>query len=142
MSWRWLFLFLILFSCDNSDEDGLLKVNKQHILHNNSSRIWVINTVSQKGVNHTKTKLLQKDLMVIFKSGRVNIQPIATLGNYPEKYGKALVSEDSKELFIDFKDEKWYFDIVSISEEKIVLKRKKKSDFKYDLELIAYPEGN
>ena len=138
---RWLFLSLALFSCENADESDLLQVNKENILYNNSSRIWVINTVTQKGIIHTKNKLNQKDVMVIFESGKVNIQPIATLGNYPEKFGKAIVSEDSKELFIDFKDEKWYFEIISISEQKIVLKWKKNSDFKYDLELIAYPEG-
>ncbi len=141
MNWRWLFLSFALFSCENTDVSDLLQVNKEHILHNNSSRIWIINTVTKKGIVHTNNKLTQKDVMVIFESGKAIIQPIATLGNYPEKFGVAIVSKDSKELFIDFKDEKWYFEIVSISEQKIVLKWKKNSDFKYDLELITYPEG-
>ncbi len=136
-----LLLFVFLFSCKTDTDQTLIRINKESILHDNSSKVWVISRVLQKGVNVAKTKFNQKDVAIFFKSGKVFFQPISSLGNFPERGGSLVLSEDSQSLFLDFGDEKWDFTVKEISSARLFLKHRKESDFKYDLELISYPEG-
>ncbi len=136
---RILLLFLLVSACEQSNET-IIRISKENLLHDNSSKIWVINKVIKKGVNYGKQKLTQKDVAIFYKSGKVFFQPLSTLGNFPDRFGKFFLSSDNQSLFIDFGDEKWNFNIHQMNSKTIVLKALKKSDFLYDLELINYPE--
>lgn len=142
MLWRiGLGLFFFISSCQEVSEERLIQINKESILHDNSSKVWVISRVTDSGTNVTKLKFNQKDVAIFYNSGTVYFQPISSLGYFPERGGKTFLSEDSKTLFLKFPDEKWYFTVEQLSSQRIALKHQKKSDFKYDLELISYPEN-
>lgn len=132
---------LLLFACSEEQDQSLIYINKESIFHDNSSKIWVVSKVLDKDKNISQQKLHKTDVAIFFKSGKVYFQPMASLGYYPERAGKFILSEDSKTLNLDFEDEKWNFDIMEISAKKIKLKSKKGSDLKYDLALISYPEA-
>ena len=136
---RFLLLVLLISACEQSNET-IIRISKENLLHDNSSKIWVINKVTKKGVNYGKQKLTQKDVAIFYKSEKVYFQPLSTLGNFPDRYGKFFLSSDNQSLFIDFGDEKWNFKIQQMNSETIVLKPLKKSDFLFELELINYPE--
>jgi hypothetical protein len=136
------FVFLLLASCQEENDQTLIKISKESIFHDNSSKVWVISRVTKKGVNVSNLKFQQKDVAIFYKSGKVYFQPISTLGNFPEKGGRLFLSEDSKSVNLLFDEENWNFTIESISSERIKLRHTVKSDFKYDLELISYPEGD
>lgn len=132
---------LILSACAEEKDRSLIHINKESILHDNSSKIWVVSKVLDKDKNISQQKLHKTDVAIFFKSGKVYFQSMASLGYFPERRGKFILSKDSKTLNLDFEDEKWNFNIMEISAKKIKLKSKKRSDFKYDLELISYPEA-
>ncbi len=138
---RILFLFfgLLLLSCDPSDAE-IIQKNRESTLHDNSSKIWVINRVLKKGVNYSKPNFQDKDVAIFFEGGKVLFQPMNTLGFTPQRYGELILYEGDKSVTIDFQDEKWQFMIISMSSKKIFLKHESFSDFKYDLELISYPD--
>lgn len=141
MLWRLLLFILLFTSCQEEHDQALIKISKESIFHDNSSKIWVISRVLKKGVNVANLKFQQKDVAIFYKSGKVYFQPISTLGNFPERGGKLFLSEDSKSLTLLFDSEKWNFAIESLSSDRIKLRHMTTSDFKYDLELISYPEG-
>ncbi len=135
-------VLFVLFGCNNDSDRTLIHISKESIIHDNSSKVWVIAKVLDKGVNVSQPKFNKKDVAIFFKSGKVYFQPISSLGNFPDRGGFMELSENSEELFLNFSDEKWHFQVEEVNTSCIKLKYKKGSDFKYDLVLIAYPEGS
>lgn len=132
-------LFLSLFSCGPSDGE-LLRYSRECTLHDNSSKIWVVNKVLKRGKNYTKMLLHEKDAAIFFKNGNVAFQPMNTLGHLPKEYGKMFMNENDSTLLIAWDKENWSFVIQEMSAQKVILKHDKSSAFKYDLVLITYPQ--
>lgn len=136
-----LFFVMILFTGCADDPSDIRKINRETIFHANSSKIWVIHKVLKKGVNHTSAKLMDKDVVIFYESGKILIQPLKTLGTFPTKTGNLELSDDNQSCTFSFPTEKWTFRPKEISAKIIKLTRTSESDFSYDLELISYPES-
>ncbi len=141
MRWTYIVIsFTLLISCQ-SDYSDIKRINKESTFHTNSSKIWVINKVMLKGVNHSSLLLKEKDVIVFYESGKIIIQPINTLGTFPSKTGTLNLGQYDQKCTFTFPNEKWIFQPLLIQSNLIKLKALKNSDFKYDLELISYPEN-
>lgn len=112
------------------------------IFHGNSSKIWVINKVTKKGVNYAAYALKEKDVAIFYDDQSILIQPMNSLGEFPNRSGVLTLSDDNSTCEFNFPKENWIFEVSEISSKQILLRHKAKSDFNYDLELIAYPKSD
>jgi hypothetical protein len=111
------------------------------LFHANSSKIWILKRVKNKGRNYSSANLRDKDCIIFFKNEKFLLTPLAKLGNYPERTGAFYVNKSKREFTLAMPGEKWEFNIVSISAERIYLKPKKGSPFKFEMELVCYPSA-
>lgn len=108
--------------------------------HDNSSKVWVIDRVEENGKNVTIANQNFKDAVIFYKSGRIQIQPINSIGNRSGLKGYFFLLDNSEKLSFDFKSEKWTFSIKEISDFRIGLTPTNESDNQLYLELIPLPE--
>jgi hypothetical protein len=141
MAWRVLFFTWLLSSCSN-DHSDIQNLSRVAIFHGNSSKIWVINKVTKKGVNYAAYPLKEKDVAIFYDDQTILIQPMKSLGEFPNRSGILSLSDDNSTCEFRFPKENWIFEVKEISSKRILLHRKAKSDFNYDLELIAYPKSD
>lgn len=131
--------FYLLSACTENIEMKLLE--PYPVFHANSSKLWVINKVKKKGVNHSGTLIRDKDAIVFFKNEKFIIQPMRTLGNYPEKMGAFFVNQKKNQVVFAMPNENWSFEIVTLNDNFIHLKPLKESPFQFEMEFIPYPSN-
>ncbi|MFT7345357.1 MAG: hypothetical protein ACI9XP_001952 [Lentimonas sp.] len=131
-------LLFLLASC--TGQETMIKVVPYSSFHNNSSRIWVINTVKQKGGNFAPQLLKQKDVIIFFDDESFFIQPMSTIGDRPKQHGSFKINSAGDHIFLSLNQDNWKFKIDELERDFIRLKPTNESDFKYELQLIAYPK--
>lgn len=139
---RWIpsiALFLVLTACTNNVNIRVLE--PYPMFHGNSSKMWIINKVLNKGKNYAFTPINQKDCFFFFKSEKFQMQPVNTIGELPMRRGVFFVDQEGKHLTLSMGEEKWTFFIKQLTLNKIRLQPIPGSRFKYELELISYPES-
>lgn len=115
-------------------------INYAPLFHDGNSKVWMLEKVITGEKNYAPKLRSDKDIIIFYESGNCNFQPLKTLGDLPGKKGVYSLYSDEKTLTIYFKNEKWDFNMKTLSENKIILEPTKKSDLKYKLELIPLPE--
>lgn len=126
---------LILAGCTNNIPIRVLE--PYPMFHGNSTKMWIINKVSNKGKNYSPTPLNQKDCIFFFKSEKFQMQPVSEIGMFPVKKGAFFVDMEGKILTLSSEQDKWVYQIKLLTLDKISLIPISGSDFA--LELIAYP---
>lgn len=108
----------------------------------NSSKVWLINKVNKLDANVAFQQEGYKDVMIFYKSGKVMIQSLNTLGEKPGKTGYFFIDSEKKTMRIEFGllNENWNFKMDEISLEKVILSPLPSSDFNYQLTIIPLPE--
>lgn len=133
------FIFPLLFiGCQGNI--SLDNVPLDSYFHDNSSKVWMIDVVKEDGKDLSLDNQNFKDAVIFYKSGRIQIQPINTLGNRSGKKGYFFLQDNSEKLSFDFKDEKWTFTLNELGDYRIGLTPTQDSDNQYYLELIPLPE--
>lgn len=115
-------------------------VEPYYILHDNSSKVWLIDHVYSGGKDHSPLSLNYKKLLVFHTSGYCYVHEVKSLGSKSGKRGMFYLDIAERRLDIQFKNETWVFRIDSLSEQKIVLSPAEGSAFQYKLELVTFPE--
>ncbi len=134
-----LFVALITYSC--VQDSHLKPIVPNYLLHDNSSKVWVINHVFFDGKDEVPMSFKYKTMLVFHKSGTIKIYKINDISANTAKVGKFDFSVDPKKIRIDYNNEKVIFEIESISEEKVKLKSiRSKNKHQYSMELISFPE--
>ena len=134
------YIFSFLFLCSCSTNGNLIPVNKRSILTDNGSKVWLVDQVIIGNKNFAPTINSEKDVIIFYENGHCSYQSIRNLGDLPPKKGEFSMYSDDTTLLIDFKSESWYFSYQQISEDTIALLPDKKSDLKYKLILVPFPE--
>jgi len=108
----------------------------------NSSKVWLVNKVNKLDANLTLQQVGYKDVMIFYKSGKVMIQSLNTLGEKPGKTGYFFIDSEKNTMRIEFglMNENWDFKLDEISLEKVILTPQASSDFNYQLTIIPLPE--
>lgn len=137
-----ILLLVCFFSLGACVHDSQYKsVEPYYVLHDNSSKVWVIDHIYQSNGNDRAPLSLQyKKLLIFHHTGYCYVHEIKTLGQKRGKRGLFDLNIDQKKLEIQFKNETWSFHIDYIGEKKIGLSPKEGSRFKYKLELVSFPE--
>lgn len=131
-------LLSLLQACSRGVE--LLPVNKGALLHDLNSKVWMMDKVLTTDSNLAPPINFDKDILVFYRSGKCLLQPMRTLGDIEGKRGNFSLYSDEKALTFYFGVEKWDFSFNIISEDTLFLIPRKKSDFKYSIVLVPFPE--
>ncbi len=129
---------LLLGACVHDSQYKTVEPN--YILHDNSSKVWVIDHVYANGKDHSPLSLHYKKMIVFHPTGYCYVHEIKHLGEQAGKRGMYSLDMSKRNLDILFKNETWEFHIESFGEQKIVLSPRESSPFRYRLELITFPE--
>ena len=98
------------------------------------------NNFKDKQFESGKDINIEKDIVIFYQNGKCIFQPMNTIGNLEGKRGEYSLYPDENLISLFFAQEKWEFNINVQSENKIILNPTSKSDIKYQLVLIPFPE--
>lgn len=142
MKWNARFLIaatsLVLSACTSSI--SMKAVNLDSFFNDNSSKVWLVDNISIGGNEVSPINDGYKDVFIFYKSGKIAVQPLNSLGNTPKLSGYFFIDSDLKTMKLEFKKTVWKFKIDEISLKKVVLSPEKSSDFEYGIVLIPLPE--
>lgn len=116
------------------------KVELEPFFHDHSSKVWVIDYISDGEEDLTVDNPNFRDVLIFYKSGKTLIQPLNSLGNRQGIAGQFSTDSDNDLLIIEQDSSYWEFKITSHSINRVSLKPTNTSDFKYDIEIIPLPE--
>jgi len=134
------FILVVLGLTACSTGVPLKKISFGPILHDNGSKVWMVDEVLIQGKNIAPIENTDKDVIVFYDSRVCLFQSLKSFGKDQGKKGKYSVYSDDSELSIFFENERWDFTVKSVHSKRIVLIPLKKSTFKYALVLIPFPE--
>lgn len=140
---RLLFAILIISGCTSNIP--MRSVNYSSLLHNDNSKVWLINRQIVNNINITNGHNWNKELMIFHVNGVVEIIPMQSLGKALPKKGSYYLDSDKKLLEICFKSENgkredWLMDLDYITEDSIFMSPTKTSDSEMQLQIIPLPE--
>ena len=142
MKWNARFIVaatsLVLSACTSSI--SMKAVSLDSFFNDNSSKVWLVDNISIAGNEVSPINDGYKDVFIFYKSGRIAVQPLNTVGNTPILSGYFFIDSDLKTMKLEFKKTVWKFKIDELSLKKVVLSPEKSSDFKYAIVLIPLPE--
>jgi hypothetical protein len=117
-----------------------MPVNKGALLHDLNSKVWMLDKVLINDSNVAPKINFDKDILVFYQSGKCLLQPMRSLGDVNGKRGEYSLYPEDKALTLYFQGEKWDFDMNIITEDTLFLVPRKKSEFKYSIVLVPFPE--
>ena len=138
---KFLFILLIvgiITSCSSAVE--LKPISLAPLFNDLNSKVWVIDEVNSGNKNFAPKINVEKDVVIFYQSGKCIFQPMNTLGDLEGKRGQYSLYSDENLISMFFAQEKWEFKINVQSQNKIILNPTEKSDIKYQLVLIPFPE--
>lgn len=139
MRYLYLSLFIgIISGCSRGVE--LRPISLAPLFNDSNSKIWIINEVNSGNKNFAPKINIEKDIVIFYQNGKCIFQPMNTIGNLEGKRGEYSLYPDENLISLFFAQEKWEFNINVQSENKIILNPTSKSDIKYQLVLIPFPE--
>lgn len=135
MKWRFFCCILLLVSCNN----GLQKTDASIFIHDNSSKVWVIQKKMADGKNYAPMRFEYREMIVFHENKNAYLHRIIDLGKVPGKKMSYFMDREKNEfVFFDGKKEiKFRLDYVS--RKRLVLSPLTKNE-KYTLILVPFPE--
>lgn len=129
---------IYLSSCVS--KDNLKPIPFKEILHDNNSKVWIIDEAWAKGKNWASMMRKYKETITFFEDGDVFVQNLYTFGTNAGKKGRMNydISDDSQDTTfqIKFPDHDWDFKVKEFSKSKIVLSPKATSHMQREFTLI------
>lgn len=131
-------MFLFISSCDNGI--ALLEVPKDAVLHDNGSKVWLIDAILNAKKNFSSSKMEEKSLIVFYNTYKCVMQPLASIGKKDGKRGYFELLNGNSRLTLHFDNEIWNFKVKKINGIEIILEPMSNSQFPYELHLKTFPE--
>lgn len=128
-------LTLSLFGCDTS----LKKIDDAIYLHDNSSKVWMIDKLLEDGKDYTPVQFEYRELIIFHDNHHAYFYNLHEFG---KKRGKMLhfsVDREQNEFLFEGKNVYYKFAIHHFSRKKIVLKPLDKT-YRFTMILIPFPE--
>lgn len=135
---NWIIILVILTGCSRGIE--LRPISLAPLFNDSNSKIWIVDEVNSGNKNFAPKINIEKDVVIFYKNGKCVFQPMKTIGDIEGKRGEYSLYSDEKSISLFFANERWEFKIDVQSQDKIVLTPTEKSDIKYQLVIIPFPE--
>lgn len=126
---------LLFLGCDTT----LKKIDDAIYVHDNSSKVWLIDKLLEKGRDFTPVQFEYRELIVFHDNHHAYFY---TLNDFGKQKGKMLlfsVDREKNEFLFEGKNVFYKFRIVHFSRKKIVLKPLDKT-YRFTMILIPFPE--
>lgn len=138
---KYIFLFSLVFLIQSCTSGVDLKpISLGPLLHDSNSKVWMVDKVIVGNKNFAPKKNLEKDIIVFYQNGKCLFQPMRTLGDFVGKKGDYTFYSNERTLTLYFVNEKWDFNISTLTEDTIVIDPTNSSDLKYSMVLVPFPE--
>jgi len=135
---NWIVVFGVLTGCSRGVE--LRPISLSPLFNDSNSKIWVVDEVNSGNKNFAPKRNVDKDVVIFYKNGKCVFQPMKTIGDIEGKRGDYSLYSDDNLISLFFAQERWEFKINVQSQDKIVLTPTEKSDIKYQLVIVPFPE--
>lgn len=132
-----LFLSIVLAGC--SWNSIINPINHSILLHDNSSKVWLVDKMLDGEKDYTPLAFEYRELMVFHKSNEVYFYKMNELGKHPGKHMHFWLDSEQNELGFNGTKRDLLFTVKQMTREKIHLIPKNKS-YPYELILIPFPE--
>lgn len=121
-------------------KDSLRPIPVKEILHDNNSKVWLIDEAWANDKNWASMLRKYKETITFFEDGDVFVQHLHTFGTNAGKKGRFnyQISEDSQDTTfqIIFPNYNWDFKIKEFTKNKIVLSPKASSEMQREFTLV------
>ena len=119
---------------------NLKNVDLGSTIHDNNSKVWMVNKVVIKDINTAPSNDYQKDVMIFYESGIVNVSPLRKLGDDSPRRGKYYLNSQKRYMTIEFDDKEiWEVDIDYATQDSIYLIRTNDEDGPIGIQIIPLP---
>ncbi|TNE52756.1 MAG: hypothetical protein EP338_14045 [Bacteroidetes bacterium] len=140
MRWKILSLGLLFWMTSCIRDSELKPVNPYDIVHDNTSKVWLLDHVYRKGVDQVPLSMGYKQIMIFHESRACYLHRIGEMGEKAGRKAHFKIDAEKERMYFEFKDESWEFQIEELDYERIRLKSVNDSVFPYAIELIPFPE--
>lgn len=136
-------LFLItlcisLYSCTTGYP--LKPVTYEDLFTDGTSKVWVINKQFVDDIDVAQFDLNSKEVLIFHDNGKVDYISLKAIGYKRPQKAKFYLDSELKQITIEFPDKSWQFKLTKLEEDRIIMKKMKGSDARFNLELIPLPE--
>lgn len=127
----------MLSSCTNGID--LKEVSYDSLLHDYSSKVWMIDSKIVDGVDMVVGNDYEKSVIIFHDNGIVNMIPLKAIGEKDPVRGRYVLDSQNKELMINFDHEQWMMNIDYITEDSLFFVPKKGAKPGYSFKIKPLP---
>jgi hypothetical protein len=120
-------------------ESSMKKLDPYIFLHDNSSKVWLVDKLLINKNDYTPMQFRYKQLIVFHQSRNAYFYRLHEFGDRQGLKAYYWMDKSRNEFAFELGSKKWIFDIRHLSRDKIVLKPKYDS-YPYTIVLIPFPE--
>lgn len=125
----------LFFSCDTR----LKKIDDAIYLHDNSSKVWMIEKLLEKGRDYTPGQFEYRELIIFHDNHHAYFYKLNEFGKQKGKMLLFSVDRETNEFLFEGKGIFYKFSIIHFSRKKIILKPLDKT-YRFTMVLIPFPE--
>jgi len=130
-------LVLLGFGC--TSEGSMKKVDSYIFLHDNSSKVWLVDKLLINKNDYTPLRFRYKQLIVFHESRNAYFYRLHEFGDKTGIKSHYWMDRTTNEFGFQIGKKEWIFEIALITRTKIVL-RPKNNSYPYTMVLIPFPE--
>ena len=134
------FIYLVvvlLLGC--TSEGSMKKVDSYIFLHDNSSKVWLVDKLLINKNDYTPLRFRYKQMIVFHESRNAYFYRLHEFGDKTGIKSNYWMDKTTNEFGFEIGKKEWLFEILLISRTKIVL-RPKNNSYPYTMVLIPFPE--
>lgn len=134
------FLFISILVLLSSCTTGIdfKNVNYDNLLHDDNSKVWVVNKVKINGAVISSNNYLDKDILIFHENGICDLVAFKDLSSGKSRKGQYTIDSDKKIMSITFPNEYWSYNMSDLSEDSITLNPTKKSGSQFGFQLKPF----
>jgi hypothetical protein len=136
-AWSGCVVLLVLAGC--SSGASLKKIDDYIFLHDNSSKVWVVDKLLINKNDYTPMRFRFKQVVVFHESRNAYFYRIDQMGDKPGAKTYYWLDRTKNEFGFLVGQHEWLFEIRHLSRTKVVL-RPKNNSYPYTMVLIPFPE--
>ena len=130
---------LLLFVMSCSSGSSLKKIDDYIFIHDNSSKVWVVDKLLINKNDYTPMRFRFKQVVVFHESRNAYFYRIDQMGDRPGAKTQYWLDRTKNEFGFLVGQHEWLFEIRHLSRTKVVL-RPKNNSYPYTMVLIPFPE--
>lgn len=137
---RWLFLLVVLFSITSCwEESSRRNVSGAIFIHDNSSKVWLINKCYKNGKDVSEPLLKDKDMVIFHETGVAYFYKVRNLGDKRGTRMRFWLAKNNANFAFYNAKKRYEFKVLSLKRTEIILKPITQA-YPYTIVLIPFPE--